>query len=238
VVDNVRSTRPDARLARLPAQVGLVGELDPVLADVVAELVVRRLRLRGELVLVDLAHVAEHVRGHAAVRVFADRHRLRLDPREVLTVLGDVDELVVADVERDRHRGVGRDAGVVELLADLLRRRLEQLGEAVHDHVELLLVELAVDGDDVGNPVLDQRAALRVEDPAADRRLVDHPHRVALRGRGEVTRRRDLEVPEAGEEGTEQRQDDHPDDAHPDAALDHEESASNGSSMLLTMLAR
>ena len=78
--------------ARTPAQVAVVVVLEPFLADD------RPLLDAGEgaqleLGFGDLAHVAQHLRGHLAVRVGADRDRL----------LGDAGELVLALGEHGQH---------------------------------------------------------------------------------------------------------------------------------------
>ena len=122
-----------ARVAVDPAQVAVVGLLDPVLADpragrdaaVLAPL---------ELVRGDLAQRAEELRAELAVGVVAQVALLDHDAGELLPVLEQVGERVLGDVGLDRHVGVGR------------------LGDALDD--------LAVDGP---RPEADDRAEPLVE---------------------------------------------------------------------------
>ncbi len=210
VLDSVRSTRPvlstsTRSLPGLAAQVGLVGELDPRLADRVAELVVRRLRLRLQLVVVDLADVSEHVRGHLPVHVLAHRDGSALTPGKSSLVLAHVGEHVEYGTSNATGTGVyGETRGSSSFLRMSGRGTASSSARRSTTIVALRRSRLAVDRDDVGDPVVDERPALGVEDPAPDRRLVDHAHRVALRRRGVVAARRDLEVPEPREERAEQ----------------------------------
>ena len=65
----------------MPAQQRVVGVLDPGLADLVAGLEVLVARVL-ELLLVDLADVAEHVRGQRPLRIVADVDALDRDAGE------------------------------------------------------------------------------------------------------------------------------------------------------------
>ena len=76
---------PDLGLAGLAAQVLVVLRLHPGLPDLVARRV--HLRARVELLLGDLAHVAEHLRREGLVRVVAQIGLLDLHAREVGLVL-------------------------------------------------------------------------------------------------------------------------------------------------------
>src|SRR5436190_869321 len=86
----------------------LVDLLDAVLGDLVVEGVrLRRSGLGLELVVDDLARVAEHVRGQLPVGVATHRHALGGDTGELLGVLVDPDLQLFRHVARDGDGHVG-----------------------------------------------------------------------------------------------------------------------------------
>ena len=125
--DAVGAVDLETRLARHSAQPLLVEQLDAALADLVARAVVLALA-RVELVLVDLADVAEEVRGERSVRIGAFGNALRLDAREVFGVLADVDDRFLTRLVHDRHGGERREARILYSLVDRLGSGAEQRG--------------------------------------------------------------------------------------------------------------
>ena len=128
----------DRARARRAAQVVLVDLLDAVLPDLVVERVrLRRVGLLLELLVDDLAGVAEHVGGELAVRVAAHRDPLGGDAGQLVGVLVDPDLQLLGHVAGDRHRHVGAVALVGEVGLEVLDRlglarpgeRLGQRGE-------------------------------------------------------------------------------------------------------------
>src|SRR5581483_1669391 len=189
-----------------------------------AELVrLRRALLGVELFLRDGTDVAEHVRRRATERVGPHGRLLHGDDVvEVVVVLGEVELERLRDVVDDRHGHVGGEALVVEAVLDGsavvgLVHVARQLGaEPVEDAVahdgfqrcELLLV----DGDDDGDAVVDEDDAVAVEDAAARRLLQQRARLDGLRRVLELRRGHHLQVPEAGEQRREQRDDDDAED--------------------------
>ncbi len=107
-------------------------ELDAVLTDLVTSLVTLVMRF-GELLLVDLAHVPEHVCGLGAARVITQRELLDVDTGEVEGDALDQEALHLrGDVLLDHDRAVGILLVQIELLLDLFHGDaddLTQLGE-------------------------------------------------------------------------------------------------------------
>ena len=205
LVERVDPDLPDPGLA---AQIGVVGPLDPALADLVAARV--PLAEPRELPLVDLTDVAEHVARERALLVTAKLGRGHLDPGEVVLVLADVARLVVVDVGLDHDRRERVVAEGSDLAADVPGRNVQELRQ-LHDH----LVEAAVrvrgpELNDRAGDVRDEHDAVSVHDRAT-RRLDAIGADLVVPGRLEVLiAGDDLERPEPEEE---EREEDDGDDA-------------------------
>ena len=118
-----------------------------------------------ELLLGDLADVAEEVRGERAVLVPAELRVRDLDARELGLMLVEVVRLRVVDARLHDHR---RER-VVPLRADrpteLLLRHLEERREPLHDPVALALRHVGgPELDDGAGHVRDERRAVAVEE--------------------------------------------------------------------------
>ena len=204
-------------LAGHAAQVVLVDPLDAGLADLVPPDV--RLGLVHpvlELDVVDLADVADDVGSTGAEGVAAHRDPLDGHGGEQLLVLLDVDLQLLGGILGHGHRrvpGVPLVVDPVEQLLDRGRRAVpgELVGQAAQHVHGLGVVELGepdpVDGDDDGDPVVDQHRAVAVEDAPARGLDLHDPDAVRLGGLRERLRRQHLQVPEPGEERHEERDD-------------------------------
>ena len=100
-----------------------------------------------ELVVDDLARVAEHVRGELAVRVAAHGHPLRRHAGKLGAVLVDPDLEVLGHVVGDRHGHVRAVALVGQVLLELLdglgrARPSEPIGDRREHTGALVVVEL------------------------------------------------------------------------------------------------
>ena len=200
--------------AGLSAQVVLEAQLDAGLADGVTRLVAPSQPLaRGQLVGVDLAGVPEDVGRQLTLRVLALGQTGVRDARELRRVLAHVNQLLLGDVAGDRHRLVDAVALALDAALELVARDAQDEGEA-RLHVRAHGQVVAVDRDDVGDAVADQLDPVAVEDAPARRLGRDQPH--AVRRHGLVlVRRHHLQVPEAHEQGGEERQ--HDDTEHTQA---------------------
>ena len=132
-----------APLAAHPAQVGVVDGLDPRPPDAVAR-PVALVGLRLELLGVDLADVAEDVRGEDALLVVPQVRLRDLDAGELALVLHQVGglELAHARVDRDGGERVALQA-LLHLVADDGHLELEQPGQAAQHRLTLVDGELA-----------------------------------------------------------------------------------------------
>ena len=209
------------------AQLGLEELLDALLADLVA-LAVALALVDLELVLVDRGDVTDEVRGEIVVGVVTGRPPRGLHPGEELGVLLDVDERVEVHLLRDGHGLERGEARALEVRHDGLLRAQEHPGEVRGGDVRLREGEAAFDRHLVDQGVLDDDVALVVEDAAPDRRVLQDADAVLLGLRREAGRVRDLQEPQAGEQGREQGEDDHPDDPEPEAAVGLGHDASGG----------
>ena len=152
-------------LAVPPAQLGVVGLLDPLLADHVARLV-GAVRL-GDLVQAGLAQVAEDVSGLLAVAVEAQVLDLDLELRVLELLDAEAGHLGEREVLGQEHRLEHRHAAVlVEDLLQLGHRPAEHAGGVPEAVIEARRAA-AVDHQAVAGDVLDQQAPLAVEDQAA-----------------------------------------------------------------------
>ena len=111
------------------------------------------------------------------MRVRAHRHPLGDDAGELVLALAQrITSTLLGHVLGDRHRRVRADAA-----GRRAARSSTSTGDAEHDRqpgeqrrrARRRRVELAVDGDDVRRPVVDEHHAVAVEDAAPGRRLVD-----------------------------------------------------------------
>ncbi len=204
----------DPGQARVAAQVTVEGVLGPVLADLVA-------RLEGpvpgffQLVFGDLADAAEHMRRPRASRVVADEHLLDLHAGKVVLVLFEVVEKVVADVAAQRHRRPRGDRFLFgDRLADLGQRHVDQLAEPGQHRLFLPRVARQFRGVDLegeAGAVVDQRAAVAVEDGTAGSQHAELAGAVVLGLRQVLLAGEHLQVPEPEEEN---REEDDGDSAH------------------------
>ena len=81
--------------------------------------------------------------------------------------------------------------------------------------VALVRDVLAIDGDDVREPIVGEHPPFAVDDATPHRGDAHHPLAVRLRGDGQGGCRHDLKEPETGEEGGEQADDNDPEHSHP-----------------------
>ncbi len=179
-----------------------------------------------ELVAGDAPHVAHDVRGEALLGVRAHGLAPHLDSREVVGALGQEDHEVFRDVDGHRHRLQRAVLRIVQAALDrgdlggdarrgqLLREPQQQV--VALGGLEVLQAE-RIDGDHQGCAVVDEHAALRVEDATAGRLLLDGAHPVVGGLDLAFVGRHDLQVVEAGEEGGEEREDDDAQDAEAQA---------------------
>ena len=160
----------DPLQSRVPAEVAVVGRLDPVLADFFARLHALVLRLL-QLVFVDLADVAEDMGGERSVWVCAHEYPLDRHSREAPLVFLQVVDEVVADVLAQGHGGrrcrlqlfVHRLAHPVQVAMDQARE-LAQLGAPLgRVGGQLARVDLERQAGAVG----DDQLAVAVENLAA-----------------------------------------------------------------------
>ena len=207
-----------AALAVGSAQQAVVGELDPVLADLVAGL--ERLVARIlELLLVDLAGVAEQVRGERALRIAAHVDALDRHPREAVLILAqEVDRVVVDVTAQGRRAGRARLRLGADLVANLVRAQAGDLADAreqpraslgVLRQVGLLDLQLE------RGAVVDQDLAAAVEHLAARRLHGELADLVVLGLREVVVAGEHLQVPEAQEDDHERHQADPAEDRDP-----------------------
>jgi hypothetical protein len=196
----------DASDARLAAKVQVVGRLHSGLADAVAG-GVAVLGAGLELLLRDLTHVAEDLRGDPALVVPAQRDLVDLHAGEVVLVLEEVIDLGVRDVRADRdgreevvlpRRQVALDAAVghVEEARDTTKRLLPLLGSEL---VQGGRPELRHRARHVGH----EHLAVPVEDGASRRGSAEGAHLVVARFVEVLLAGDDLERPEAEEEDAE-----------------------------------
>ncbi len=220
--DAAEGVHEDAPDTRQPAQVGVVGRLDAGLPDPVAARVVLPLR-RVELLLGDLAHVAERLRRDPALVVVALVGLVDLDAGEVVLMLEEVRDLVLGDVllDRDRRQEVVFPRG--DVAPDLAVRNLEEGGEPVEDEGLSLRGRLI----ERGRPELHRRPrlvgdeddAVPVDDRAARGGRPERAHLVVLRHLEVALARDDLERPEPEEEDAEDRHCHDAEDRDPDRRL-------------------
>ena len=159
-----------------------------------------------ELLLRDLADVAEQLRGDRALRVVAQERARELDARELVPAFPDVvdDWLVDADLDRDRRQRVALALGDPgQHLAD----------RDVHDARKPLQLVLAraprlrqvgrVELESRAGTVVDERHAVPVEDHAARRFDADRAQLVVLCDAEVLVACQDLERPQPQEERAE-----------------------------------
>ena len=218
--ERVDEDAPDPRQA---AKVRVVGRLHPGLADAVARGVAALPVRRIELLLGDLAHVAERLRRDPAIVVVALVGLVDLDAGEVVLVLEEVVDLVLLDVllDRDRRQEVTLPRGDVG--PDVSVWDVQERREAPHDECLALRGRL-LEG---GRPQLHRRArlvgdehdAVPVEDRAARGRRAERAHLVVLRHLEVALSGDDLQRPQAEEERAEDRHRNDAEDRDPDRGL-------------------
>ena len=157
------------------------------------------------------------MRGPTPVRIDADRDLFRLDSREQVAALGDVDDDGLGYVLRERHREQWRVATVIESVFEIGDGHAEHLGDPGEEHRRSVSSATA-SRSTVTTFELRLSASttsLAVEDPSAHRSDRHDALAVLLCGDGERRRRHHLEEPEAGEEGGEETDRDDPENTHP-----------------------
>jgi hypothetical protein len=198
----------DPRRAGASAQVAVVLVLDPILADDVAGLEAAIARLL-QLLLGDLAGVAEQVGRQGPLRVAADEDPRNLDPWKLGLVLLQVVDELVRDVPLQRHGRVAIEGQLLlHRLADPFQGEAGDVREPGQLRPPLLLLgrELArVDLEGEAGAVADEHVAVAVDD-VPTRRPDPHLTGAVVVGIGQVlVAGEHLQVPEAeedhGEEG-------------------------------------
>src|SRR5581483_119833 len=202
--------------ARLAAQEAVEHRLDARLADLVAGPVVlagEALQLLGR----DLPDVAEQLRRERLVGVVAQVGGLDAHAGEVAAVLLQVAHLVhrYAGLDRDR---VGQLAAVlVHLAREVGGGHAEHPGETLDLAVAPLPAQVAhPQPDGAPGPVVDEDAAVAVEDGAPRRLDPDRAQLVVLRRRQVVVAREDLQGVEPEEQRPEDDERDGAEDTDPD----------------------
>ena len=198
--------RVDAELAQAGPSAKLLVErrLDPGLADLVTEQVPLA---RLQLVLGDLAHVAEDVRGKVAERVAAHERVRDRHARKLGLVLEQVVRLVLGDGVTDGHRRQGIAAVLLELAREVGERDLQDPREAPELGVCAVLGQVGGPDLDRGRArVLDEHPAPAVPNRAARRVGPHHAKLVVPRGDEILVPGQHLERPEPEEEHREGRQ--------------------------------
>ena len=210
----------DLRCAGRAAQVGVEGRLDPRLADLVAGAVVVDRVLLLQLLLRDLADVAEDLGGERLALVVAQVGVDDLDPRELRPVLLEVLHARLADGRLDDDRRQRVAPARLDRLRDVRDRDLQQPRQALHHAVTALLGH-------VGRPELhrraghvrDDRPAVAVDDRAARRLHPQRAHLVRLRGDEVAVAGEHLQRPEPEHEHGEDGERDRTEHAHPQREL-------------------
>ena len=148
--------------ARRPSQVLLEDLLDAVFAELIFERVAGALQ-RLVLGVVDGTDVTEHVRGARAVGIDAQCHFLRLDAGELVLSLFDVHHRRLGHVLRERDRQQRRVLRIVDACVQRVDRHPEHRCEVSDEDVLVALVRdvLAIDGDDVREPIVGEHPTLR-----------------------------------------------------------------------------
>ena len=178
-------------------EVPLVGVLEAGLADELTREVSLEVRIR-QLLLRDLAQVAEHLCGVVTARVITQRLDAVADSAEQLRVLGDVEDVALGDVLGHRDRLVRQVLHAVEPVHDVLGVDVQQRGDPVEDLLGLVSHGPAVDHQDGGGAVADQDVAVAVEDLAAEGLDRNEADLVLVRLAGQPRGRQDLQEPQAG----------------------------------------
>ena len=130
------------------------------------------------------------------------------DAGELSLVLPDVDDGRLGDVLGHRHGLEGAVALVVDALLEVGNGYADERRELGQHLVAVLAELLPADDDGIRDLVVHDHATLAVEDAPARRLRVDRAHPVdvgldAIAGRGQ-----DLQVPQPGQEGGEEGDDD------------------------------
>jgi hypothetical protein len=190
----------------------LVGQLHARLPDVVA-LPVPVGTSGLELHVVDLAHVAEDVGRQPAVGIGPLSELDDVHPRELGGVLAEVEDLVFGHVVDHGHRLVDAVTGIVEASLHVASV-LAQLPGQARQEVGVVPGRVPFDDGRGHDPVLDEDPALAVENAAPVGFGVNEADAVGLGLDPQLGPDQDLEVPEAGEHGGEQGEDDDAQDPH------------------------
>ncbi|MNZ93466.1 hypothetical protein D3C78_1125320 [compost metagenome] len=197
----------------------LVEFLDAGLADMVGTGIGHRVELL-QLGLVDPPDVTDRVGEMLAHRVMADELRRHIHARQAVLVHRDTGDLLLGQLEHDRHR-LERPA---PLLHALLEDRPVFLGQTKDFHQGLhhlfeVLGALAGDGQTEAWPVIGDDHPISVEDQPTARRNRLHVHTVVLGQRRVVVVLRDLQVVHARHQHQREKDDGHRADDDPAANL-------------------
>ena len=216
--------RVDAELrrARLAAQVGVERRLDARLADLLACPVALLLQ-PGELVLRDLADVAEHLRRERAVLVVAQVGADDRDAAELVRALLQRRHLLLVHGRLDEDRRQRVVPALLERLRQLRQRHAQHLREPLQHRVAALLGQIGHSNlDRRAGHVRDDRVPGPVEDRAARGLDGDGAELVVLRRVQVAVAGEDLERPQAQEEDGEDDERERGQHADPERELGRE----------------
>ena len=188
--------RPPRRAAEVLVERRFHARLTDTVAGAVA-----LVHLRLQLVLRDLADVAEHLGGERLVLVVPQERGHDRDARELRLVLLQVERPLGRHgrPHRDRRQRIALPS--LDRLRDLRRRHAEDRGEALHHPVAALLRHVGgPELDDGAGDVRDERAAVAVEDRPARRLGAHRPHLVLPRCDEVAVAGEDLQSPQPQEE--------------------------------------
>jgi hypothetical protein len=215
----------DASGARAAAKVRVVSGLDAGLPNPVA----RRVALVDsvlELLLRDLADVAEDLGGNPALVVAPQRHLADLDAREVVLVLEEVIDLRVGNVRLDRDRCEKVVLPCLEVALHLPVPEAEELRHAAERLLPLLGAQPVERSRpklrDGARDVRHEHLPVPVEDRAARRRSPEGPDLVVARFVEVLLAGDDLERPEPEEQDAEDGDREDSEDRNPQGQLRRE----------------
>ena len=184
-----------------------------------ADPLVRQVAVVDQLAMLALRHrpdVTDDVRAHLVLRVYP--HPVPPGLHAGNRALGHPQQAVFVETRRDHLRGQRVGALVGKTLAEPRGGHIEEVSQfGQHGFGVLLAVSRVVIGHHAGADVVCEHHAMAVEDAAARRRRDDDADLIRLRSRRELLRLEYLQVPQSGEQRSEQSHYHDADEGHPPA---------------------